>query len=293
MQDPQDRPAARDRRPPLPLAPGMRRSGHREGHRRQPPRRGQHPQQQGQRGAGQRRRLQPAACHQLQPRRCAHREGRHDAAGHHTFDHHDQCQRRRAARAAVAGPAGPAPPGGRRRWPASAAAAWPTSGRLRRLPARSSTVAPAPRPPAAAAAGRARRTPHTAPATAASRAASHSAARAPRKAPRGVASPVQALPAVSRKPTITAAAKPNSISCACHSSGGSASGQLAPPQQQRHPQRHRQQREQRRAQVERTETQPQQRPACGGGCGTGRVAQGGWSSDMVGMASAGDAAAVL
>jgi len=58
--------------------------------------------------------------------------------------------------------------------------------------------------------------------TAATRAASHSSARAPNAAPRGVPSPVQALTAVSRKPRMTATAKPNSISCACHRRGGSA-----------------------------------------------------------------------
>ncbi|EWS62686.1 hypothetical protein Y695_04083 [Hydrogenophaga sp. T4] len=35
-------------------------------------------------------------------------------------------------------------------------------------------------------------------------------------------SPVQALTAVSKKPRMTAIAKPNSISCACHSNGGNA-----------------------------------------------------------------------
>ena len=51
------------------------------------------------------------------------------------------------------------------------------------------------------------------------RAASHSNARAPSTAPRGVGKPVQAFTAVNRKPTMMAAAKPKSISCACHSSG--------------------------------------------------------------------------
>ena len=44
-----------------------------------------------------------------------------------------------------------------------------------------------------------------------------------------VASPVQALPAVSRKPTMTAIAKPNNISCACHSRGGTARVEVTCP----------------------------------------------------------------
>ena len=50
-----------------------------------------------------------------------------------------------------------------------------------------------------------------------------------RVAPRGVDKPVQAFPAVSRKPTITATAKPNSISWACHNSGGIVAGSAATP----------------------------------------------------------------
>ena len=42
---------------------------------------------------------------------------------------------------------------------------------------------------------------------------------APSTMPRGVSRPVHAFPAVSKKPTMTATAKPNSISWACHSTG--------------------------------------------------------------------------
>lgn len=48
-------------------------------------------------------------------------------------------------------------------------------------------------------------------------------------APRGVGKPVQALPAVSKKPTTTATAKPNSISWACQSSAGIFAGSAATP----------------------------------------------------------------
>ena len=56
--------------------------------------------------------------------------------------------------------------------------------------------------------------------TSATRPAIHSAASAPRPAPVAVRRPVQLLAAVSRKPAITAAAKPNTISCACQMVGG-------------------------------------------------------------------------
>ena len=59
--------------------------------------------------------------------------------------------------------------------------------------------------------------------SAAMRAATHTRARVPSSGPRAVSSPVQALTAVSRKPAITPAAKPNSISCPCHSRGESSS----------------------------------------------------------------------
>lgn len=49
----------------------------------------------------------------------------------------------------------------------------------------------------------------------ATRAASHSANSAASGAPRVIGTEVQFCTAVSRKPAITAPAKPNSISCAC------------------------------------------------------------------------------
>ncbi len=48
------------------------------------------------------------------------------------------------------------------------------------------------------------------------RPATQSPASAASRQPMGVASPVHARAAVSRNPVSTAAAKPNTISCACH-----------------------------------------------------------------------------
>ena len=48
------------------------------------------------------------------------------------------------------------------------------------------------------------------------RPATQSAASAAKAGPVGVGQPLQFLPAVNRKPTITASTNPNSISWACH-----------------------------------------------------------------------------
>ena len=59
--------------------------------------------------------------------------------------------------------------------------------------------------------------------------AAEAKANAAKAAPRGVANPVHAFTAVSKKPTMMATAKPNNISCPCHSSAGSGKGNAAWP----------------------------------------------------------------